>query len=185
MPNASSSRRSPERSVMLRRCAAAAAVIAGTAWIFKAGLTLATGNEPPAAFAIGLALLPFALLGLWSLVRGVPGRSAPIGGVLAAAAAISVIVATLVRANGGADVEPSEDEITALTPFIAVAGFGTFAALFARSRGAPGQGVARALCLVAVDHEIGDDPVADPGRRLRSPATRGRSRGSSSRTSPG
>ncbi len=131
MPNASSSRRSPQRSVLLRRCAAAAAAIAGTAWIFKAGLTLATGNEPPAAFAIGLALFPFALLGLWSLVRGVPGRSAPIGGVLAAAAAISVIVATLVRAIGGANVEPSEDEITALTPFIAVAGFGTFAALFA------------------------------------------------------
>ena len=131
MPSAFSSRRSPERSVVLRRCAAAAAVIAGTAWIVKAGLTLATGNEPPAAFAVGLALFPFALLGLWSLVRGDPGRSAPIGGILAAAAAISVILATLIRAIGGADVEASEDEITALTPFIVLAGFGTFAALFA------------------------------------------------------
>jgi len=112
------------------RCAGAAAVIAGTAWIIKAGLTLATGNEPPAAFAIGLALFPFALLGLWSLVRGGPGRSAQIGGVLAAAAAISVVLATLIRAIGGADVEPREDEITALTPFIALAGLGTFAALF-------------------------------------------------------
>ncbi len=35
------------------------------------------------------------------------------------------------RAVGGASVEPSEDEITLLTPFIAIAGFGTFAALFA------------------------------------------------------
>ena len=130
MPFASSARMPAERSVVLRRCAAAAAVIAGTAWIIKAGLTLVTGNEPPAAFAIGLALFPFALLGLWSLVRTVPGRSAKFGGLLAAAAAISVVLATLIRAVGGADVEPSEDEITALTPFIALGGFGTFAALF-------------------------------------------------------
>lgn len=145
MPNASSARTPSERSVVLRRCAAAAAVIAGTAWIIKAALTLATGNEPPAAFAIGLALFPFALLGLWSLVRAVPERSAQIGGLLAAAAAISVVLATLVRAIGGAAVEPSEDEITALTPFIALAGFGTFAALFVlgiavrRARALPGR----------------------------------------------
>lgn len=131
MPNASSSRATSARSVVLRRCAAAAAVIAGAAWIIKAALTLGTGDEPPAAFAVGLVLFPFALLGLWSIVRGVPGRGAPIGGILAAAAAISVVLAALVRAIGGADVEPSEDEITALTPFIALAGFGTFAALFA------------------------------------------------------
>jgi len=119
------------RSVALRRCAAAAAVVGGTAWIIKAGLTLATGDEPPAAFAIGLALFPFALLGLWSIVRGVGGRCAHIGGLLAVAAAIAVVLATLVRAIGGADVEPREDEITTLTPFIAAAGLGTFAALFA------------------------------------------------------
>ena len=129
MPVASWSRPRSERSVVLHRCAAAAAIIGGGAWILKAGLTLATGNEPSAAFTIGLALFPFALLGLWSLVRTVPGRSAQLGGVLAAAAAISVLLATLVRAVGGADVEPSEDEITALTPFIALAGFGTFTAL--------------------------------------------------------
>ncbi len=92
MPDASSSRTPCERSVVLRRCAAAAAVIAGTAWIIKAGLTLATSNEPPAAFAIGFALFPFALLGLWSLVRATPGRSAQIGGLLAAAAAISASI---------------------------------------------------------------------------------------------
>ena len=129
MPVGSWSRTTPERSVVLRRCAAAAATFAGGAWIVKAVLTLATGNEPAAAFTIGLALFPFALLGLWSLVRAVPGRSAQLGGLLAAAAAISVVLAALVRAVGGSDVEPSEDEITALTPFIAVAGFGTFAAL--------------------------------------------------------
>jgi hypothetical protein len=57
-------------------------------------------------------------------VRGVPGPSAQLGGLLAAAAAISVILAALVRAVGGADVEPSEDETTALTPSIPLAGFG-------------------------------------------------------------
>lgn len=122
---------SSRRPVVLRRCAAAAAVVGGTAWILKAGLALATGNEPPAAFAIGLALFPFALLGLWSLVRDAPGRSAQNGGLLAAAAATSVVAAMLVRAIGGADVEPRDDELTVLTPFIALAGFGTFAALFA------------------------------------------------------
>lgn len=122
---------SSRHPVVLRRCAAGAAVVGGMAWVLKAGLTLASGNEPPAAFAIGLALFPFALLGLWSLVRAVRGRAARIGGFLAAAAAISVVVAVFVGAIGGADVEPGEDEITVLTPFIAVAGFGTFAALFA------------------------------------------------------
>lgn len=129
MAVASRSRTPSERSLVLRRCAACAAIVGGGAWIIKAGLTLATGNEPPTAFTIGLALFPFALLGLWALVRAVPGRSAQLGGLLAAAAAISVVLAALVRAVGGAGVEPSEDEITALTPFIALAGFGTFAAL--------------------------------------------------------
>lgn len=46
-----------------------AAAVGGTAWTVKAAITLVTGDEPPAAFAIGLALFPFALLGLWSLVR--------------------------------------------------------------------------------------------------------------------
>lgn len=166
--------------VVLCRCAAAAAVVGGAAWILKAGLTLATGNEPPAAFAIGLALFPFALLGLWSLVRDAPGRSAQIGGSLAAAAAISVVVAVLVRAIGGADVEPREDEITVLTPFMALAGFGTFAALFAlgiavrrdgalaaRYAGLPwGMGMATVPLLIlggaleAVDERLLELPIA-------------------------
>lgn len=115
----------------MRRWAAAAAVVGGAAWMFKAVLTLATGDEPAAAFAIGFALFPFALLGLWSLVRDVPGRTVRIGGLLAAAAAAAVVLAALVRMIGGADVEPREDEVTALTPFMALAGLGTFAALFA------------------------------------------------------
>lgn len=135
----------PERSVWLRRCAAAAAVIGGAAWTVKAGVTLAVGDEPPAAFAIGLALFPFALLGLWSIVRDVDGRAARIGGLLAAAAAVSVVLVLLMRAVGGRAVEGAGDEITVLTPFIAISGFGTFAALLAlgiavrRSRALPGR----------------------------------------------
>ena len=99
----------------------------------------------PAAFAIGLALFPFALLGLWSIVRDVDGRAAPIGGLLAAAAAVSVVLMLLIRAAGGRAVEGAEDEITVLTPFIAISGFGTFAALLAlgiavrRARALPGR----------------------------------------------
>ncbi len=117
--------------LLLRRCAAVAAVAGGTAWLLKAAVTLATGDEPAAAFAIGGALFPFALLGLWSIVRGVGGPAARVGGLLAAAAAVSVVLAIVVRAVGGAEVEASEDELSVLTPFIAFAGFASLAALFA------------------------------------------------------
>jgi hypothetical protein len=115
----------------LWRLAAPAAVTGGAAWAVKAVVTLATGDEPPGAFAVGLALLPFALLGLWWLVRGSNTRAARIGGALSAAAAASVVVAIVVRVVGGADVEGGEGEVTALTPFVAMAGFGTVAALVA------------------------------------------------------
>ncbi len=143
-PRANAPHASFERSALLRRCAAGAAVIGGAAWTVKAGVTLATGDEPAFAFAVGSALFPFALLGLWSIVRRVDGRAARIGGVLAAAAAVSVVLATLVRAVGGSAVEGSEDEVTVLTPFAAIAGLGTFAALLAL-----GVAVRRARALAA------------------------------------
>lgn len=108
-----------------------AAAVGGAAWTVKATVTLATGDEPSAMFAIGFALFPFALVGSWSLVHEVEGRASAVGGILAAAAAVSVVLAALVRAVGGAAVEPSDDEITVLTPFIAIGGFGAFAALLA------------------------------------------------------
>lgn len=117
------------RWVALGRYAAIAAAIGGTAWTVKAAVTLVTGDEPPAAFAIGFAMFPFALVGLWSLVRNVDGRAPSIGGAIAATAAVSVVLAALIRAVGGAGVEPADDEVTVLTPFIAIGGFGTFAAL--------------------------------------------------------
>jgi len=120
-----------ERWLWLRHMAAAAAVIGGMAWTVKAAVTLVSGDEPAAAFAVDLVLFPFALLGLWSIVRDVDGRAARIGGLLAAAAAVSVVLVLLGRAVGGATVEGKEDEVTVLTPLIAVGGFGTFAALLA------------------------------------------------------
>ena len=122
---------SASRREAFRRGGAAAAVIGGTAWFVKAAVIIATGDEPPVAFTIGFALFPFALLGLWSLVRNVEGRSPRIGGAIAVVAAVSVVIALLVRAVGGTAVQPAEDEITVLTPFIVIAGFGTFAALVA------------------------------------------------------
>lgn len=113
----------------LRRCTAVAAALGATAWTVKAVVRLVTGDEPAAAFAIGLLLFPFALLGLWSFVRDIDGRAPPLGGTLPAAAAVAVVSATLIRAVGGPDVEPTEDEITVLTPFIAIGGFGTLVTL--------------------------------------------------------
>ncbi len=121
----------PARREALRRGAAVAAIVGGTAWFVKAAVIIATAGEPPTAFAIGFGLFPFALLGLWSLVRDDDGRASQIGGAIAAVAAVSVVLAALVRVVGGASVEPGEEEITLLTPFIAIAGFGTFAALVA------------------------------------------------------
>lgn len=115
--------------VTRRRYAAMAAAIGGTAWTVKAVVTLVTGDEPPAAFAIGFVMFPFALLGLWSLVRKVDDRAPTVGGAIAATAAVAVVLAALVRAVGGAGVEPADDEVTVLTPFIAIGGFGTIAAL--------------------------------------------------------
>lgn len=126
VPRAPSARR-----VALRRCAAVAGAVGGVAWTVKATVTLVTGDEPPDMFAIGFALFPFALLGLWSLVHTAEGRAPAVGGILASAAAVSVVMAALVRAVGGAAVEPSDDEVAMLTPFIVIGGFGAFAALLA------------------------------------------------------
>jgi len=116
---------------VIGRWAAAAAVLGGTAWVLKAGVILATGNEPRVAFAVGLVLFPFALLGLRSTLGRAGKRAARVGGVLAAIAAVCGVLVLLVRAVGGEGVEPSEDEVTLLTPFITVAGVGTFVALIA------------------------------------------------------
>lgn len=114
-----------------RRCAAAAAVIGGSAWALKAGAVLAAGDEPPLAFAVGLVLFPFVLVGLRSVVGSAGKRAAHIGGVLAAIAALCAVLALLVRAVGGEGVEPSEDDVTLLTPLIVGASVGAFLALIA------------------------------------------------------
>ena len=60
------------------------------------------------------------------------GRQAGrVGGVVAAIAAGCGVLVVLVRAVGGEGVEPSEDDVTLLTPFITGASVGTFVALLA------------------------------------------------------
>lgn len=119
------------RRVADGRWAACAAVLGGTAWTLKAGVTLVTGDEPPLAFVIGLVLFPFALLGLRSMLGRTGGRAAWIGGVAATIAAVCAAVLPLVRVVGGKSVEPSEDEVTLLTPLITGASVGTLVALIA------------------------------------------------------
>ena len=132
MVSAASSRHAPtDPPLVVMRLAAGAALIGGTAWTLKAGVVLVTNDEPPVAFALGLVLFPFALLGLWSLLGGAGKRAGQAGGVLAGVAAVCGVLALVVRAVGGEAVEPSEDEVTLLTPFIAGAGIGTVLALIA------------------------------------------------------
>ncbi len=133
MSSGASPQRAPtDRRLVVARLAAIAALLGGTAWALKAGVILATGDEPPVAFALGLVLFPFALLGLWSLLgRTATKRAGKAGGILAVAAAVCGLLALLVRAVGGEGVEPSENEVTLLTPFIAGAGAGTVLALVA------------------------------------------------------
>ncbi len=116
---------------MAARWAAAAAVLGGAAWVLKAGLVLATGDEPRAIFGLGLVAFVLALLGLWSVVAPAGGRAARVGGILAAVTAFAGVLALIVRAVGGEDIEPADGEITLLTPFVTVASFGMFLALIA------------------------------------------------------
>jgi hypothetical protein len=106
-------------------------VLGGLAWVLKAGVILVTGDEPAVAFAVGLVLFPSALLGLWWLLGQAGGKAGRVGGVVAAIAAGCGVLVVLVRAVGGEGVEPSEDDVTLLTPFITGAGVGTFVALLA------------------------------------------------------
>lgn len=131
MVSSDAGRAPPGRSVLIGRCAAAAALLGGAAWTVKAGVILATGDEPSATFAIGLVLFPFALLGLWATVREVRGRATRVGGLLAAVAAVCAVLMLVVRAVGGEGVEPSEDKATLLTAFITLAALATVAALIA------------------------------------------------------
>lgn len=105
-------------------------MLGGSAWVLKAGVIIFTGDQPPVAFEVGLVLFPFALLGLRSTL-GPAGKSARVGGVVAAIAAVCAVLTLLVRALGGEGVEPSENEVTLLTPFITGAGVGTVVALIA------------------------------------------------------
>ena len=111
------------------RIGAVAAVVAGVCWVIKSGGILLTGEQPPLLFDAALMLFPVALIGLYAALGRGSGWIAAYGFGLALAATASALVMGIAALFGPDDWQPDGDSVTILTPFIAVAGFGTFAAL--------------------------------------------------------
>ncbi|MFC5730824.1 MULTISPECIES: hypothetical protein [Nocardioides] len=115
--------------VAVIRWAGVAAVAGGVCWVVKGGVILLTGKEPPVVFAVSFALLPVALVGLYAAAAPRGDRLAKPGLALAATAGVAAVVAGLGSWLGPNAWSPRQDTVTILTPFIALAGFGTLAAL--------------------------------------------------------
>lgn len=77
------------------RFAGVAAALGGVAWVVKGGVIIATGNEPPVAFALGPPLFQLGLFGLYARLEGRGGRLGRIGGALVYSGAL-LFVATAV-----------------------------------------------------------------------------------------
>ena len=106
-----------------------AAVVAGACWVVKAASILLTGEQPPILFQAGFVLFPVALVGLYATMGRRGGPLALCGLVLAVTTEVSAVVVGFGVLLGPDDWMPSEDTVTVLTPFIVLAGIGTFAAL--------------------------------------------------------
>ena len=111
------------------RWGAGAAVVAGSFWIVKAASILLTGDQPPLVFELAFVLFPVALIGLYAASGRRGGRLATCGLALAIIAGVSAVVTGLGALLGPDDWTPRGDTVTVLTPFIALAGLGTFVAL--------------------------------------------------------
>lgn len=135
------------------RWGGAAAVVGGACWAVKAASVLLTGDQPPILFEAGFVLFPVALVGLYAIMGRRGGRLALCGLVLAVVAEVSAVVVGLGVLLGPDDLMPSEDTVTVLTPFIVLAGIGTFAALLLlglavrRTRAMTGRGQILPLAL--------------------------------------
>ncbi len=127
------------------RSGAVAAAAGGACWVIKASTILLTGQQPPIFFEAAFVLFPVALLGLYAALGRRGGRLATWGLVLAVAAEVSAVVVRLGVLFGPDDLMPREDTVTALTPFIVLAGLGTFTGLLLlglavhRTRALPGR----------------------------------------------
>lgn len=110
------------------RAGGVVAIAGGLAWVVKGGVILATGDEPPVAFALGMFLFPLGTLGLASLI-GDGGRARTAGRALAVIAFVSAIVAGAMFAFAPASWEPTEERVTPITPFIVLGGFGAIGSI--------------------------------------------------------
>ena len=111
------------------RWGAGAAVVAGACWVVKAGGILLTGDQLPGAFESAFILFPVALVGLYAAMEQNGGRLAICGLVVTVTAELSAVVVGVGMLLGPENWVAREDTVTVLTPFIVLAGFGTFVAL--------------------------------------------------------
>jgi len=111
------------------RAGAGAAVIAGACWVVKAAGILLTGGQLPGAFEFAFILFPVALVGLYAVNRQRGSRLAMCGLAVAITAELSAVAVGVGRVFGPDSWVPREDTVTVLTPFIVLAGFGTYMAL--------------------------------------------------------
>jgi len=106
----------------LLRIGGLAAIVGGLAWIVKGAAILATGDQPPVVFEIGVPLFALALVGLLQRLGDRGGRPARIGAVLAVLALLASLLAGALTLAVGDSVFVSV--------IAALAGVGTLLGLF-------------------------------------------------------
>jgi len=104
------------RRPLIRTCAIALAA-AGLAWCIKAGAIMATGDQPPLAFELGLLLFPVGVIGAY-LTLDQPKRVARAGLVLAVVAMSGSLLAMLYPLVPGARISTGEDFVLPFSLFV-------------------------------------------------------------------
>lgn len=113
----------------LARWGGLAAMLGGVMWVLKGGAIMLTGEQPPILFEAALPLFAVGLVGLHARLGRRGGRLGKTGLLLAYAALVSALVALVGWTLAPAGWVPDEDSVTPLTPFIVLAGLGSFVGL--------------------------------------------------------